>query len=114
MESKSVGTIHRIAEVSEQVIASLDQAVVGQKKNVRLLWASFLIGGHALLEGVPGLGKTMMVRALSQLIDGSFARIQFTPDLMPSDITGTKVFDLRSGQFTFKKGPIFLQYPLGR
>lgn len=107
MENEAV-TIERIATVSEQVMEALESTVVGQKKNIRLLWASFLIGGHTLLEGVPGLGKTMMVRALSQVVDASFARVQFTPDLMPADMTGTKVFDLRSGQFTFKKGPIFV------
>ncbi|WP_089969038.1 AAA family ATPase [Lihuaxuella thermophila] len=86
---------------------TMSQSVLGQQENIRILWASLLIGGHVLLEGVPGLGKTLMVRSLAQVIDGTSARIQFTPDLMPSDVTGTKVFDLQSGRFSFRKGPIF-------
>ncbi|WP_131925399.1 AAA family ATPase [Hazenella coriacea] len=85
----------------------MGQSVIGQEKNIRVLWASLLVGGHVLLEGVPGLGKTLLVRSLSQIIDTPSNRVQFTPDLMPSDVTGTKVFDLQSGRFSFRKGPIF-------
>ena len=69
------------------------------------------VGGHALLEGVPGLGKTLLVRTLSQVIDLGFNRVQFTPDLMPSDITGTEILDEDSGgrRLRFEKGPVFAQ-----
>ncbi len=96
-----------IQSVTEKVMHAMSQSVLGQRENIRLMWASLLIGGHVLLEGVPGLGKTLMVRSLAQVIDGTSSRIQFTPDLMPSDVTGTKVFDLQSGRFSFRKGPIF-------
>lgn len=98
-----------IAIRSEEVIRHLNEVVIGQKQTLQWMWAALLTGGHVLLEGVPGLGKTLLVRSLGQVIDASFARIQFTPDLMPADVTGTKVFDLQSGRFTFKQGPIFTQ-----
>lgn len=106
MESYTTN-LSRIQAVTEQVIEQMSQSVIGQEKNIRVLWGSLLIGGHVLLEGVPGLGKTLLVRSLSQILDTTSNRIQFTPDLMPSDVTGTKVFDLQSGRFSFRKGPIF-------
>ncbi|MBA4543876.1 MoxR family ATPase [Thermoactinomyces sp. CICC 10521] len=86
---------------------AINQVVLGQEENIRFLWASFLVGGHVLLEGVPGLGKTLLVRTLARIVDCSCSRLQFTSDLMPSDVTGTKVYDMQSGKFTFRKGPIF-------
>ena len=80
---------------------------MGQTQTIRYLWESLLVGGHVLLEGVPGLGKTLLVRSLAQVIDGNCSRVQFTPDLMPSDVTGNKVFDLQTGRFSYRKGPIF-------
>lgn len=97
----------RIAETSERVLSQLESAVVGSSFNLRLLWATLLTGGHVLLEGVPGLGKTLMVRSLARVVDADFSRIQFTPDLMPADVTGTKVYDPQTGRFSFKKGPVF-------
>ncbi|EGK13787.1 methanol dehydrogenase regulatory protein [Desmospora sp. 8437] len=107
MENQGRIDTRRIGDISEKVIHHLEKVVVGQREPLRLLWSSLLTGGHVLVEGVPGLGKTLMVRALGQVVDASFARIQFTPDLMPADVTGTKVFDLQSGRFTFKQGPLF-------
>lgn len=95
-----------VAAIEEQV----GQVIVGQKQLVRETVVTLLAGGNALLEGVPGLGKTMLVRTLSEAIDCSFSRIQFTPDLMPSDITGTNLIveDERGRrQFQFEQGPIF-------
>ncbi|MFC4545182.1 MoxR family ATPase [Paenactinomyces guangxiensis] len=106
MESPTAN-LSRIQSVTNHVIQTMDQSIIGQQENLRLLWASLLTGGHVLLEGVPGLGKTLMVRSLAQVIDCQCSRVQFTPDLMPSDVTGTKVFDLQSGRFSFRKGPIF-------
>src|SRR5438045_2498849 len=71
------------------------------------LLISLLTGGHVLLEGVPGLAKTLTVRTLAQTIATSFSRIQFTPDLLPADVVGTQIFDQQSGEFRVKKGPIF-------
>lgn len=97
----------RIAETTEKVLNRLESAVLGSSFNLRILWANLLTGGHVLLEGVPGLGKTLMVRSLARVVDVRFSRIQFTPDLMPVDVTGTKVYDPQTGRFTFKKGPVF-------
>jgi MoxR-like ATPase len=96
-----------IQEVTENVLDMLEKAVIGQRENLRLLWGSLLAGGHVLIEGVPGLGKTLIVRSLAQVINCYQARVQFTPDLMPSDITGTTVYDLQTGHFSFRQGPIF-------
>ena len=106
MEIQTTG-VNRIAETTERVLGQLKFAVLGSSLNLRLLWANLLTGGHVLLEGVPGLGKTLMVRSLAKTVDAAFARIQFTPDLMPADVTGTKVYDPQSGRFSFKRGPVF-------
>jgi MoxR-like ATPase len=88
---------------------ALSQVVVGQKATVQQLLVALLCGGHVILEGVPGTGKTLIVRVLAQLIQGEFRRIQLTPDILPSDILGTNIFDLNTRSFTLKKGPVFTQ-----
>jgi MoxR-like ATPase len=90
-----------------KVTDAVHERVVGQHQAVEGLLVALLTGGHILLEGLPGLAKTLMVRTLAQAIHTDFRRIQFTPDLLPSDIVGTPVFDQRSGQFRVQKGPIF-------
>jgi MoxR-like ATPase len=90
-----------------KVTDAVHERVVGQRDAVEGLLVALLTGGHILLEGLPGLAKTLMVRTLAQAIHTDFRRIQFTPDLLPSDIVGTPVFDQRSGQFRVQKGPIF-------
>lgn len=93
----------------------IGQFIVGQKESVDFTLYSVLADGHALLEGLPGLGKTMLIRTISEVLDLSFSRIQFTPDLMPSDITGTSMIERTDDgkqQFAFKKGPIFSQMVL--
>ncbi|MBN9654494.1 MoxR family ATPase [Halobacillus sp. GSS1] len=90
-----------------ELIQSYEQRVYGQSENVRLMIASILVGGHVLLEGVPGTGKTKMVRTLANLLGGDFKRIQFTPDLLPSDITGSMIYNMKTGEFETMKGPVF-------
>jgi len=89
------------------VLAQVGRRVVGQEYMVERLLISLLTGGHVLLEGVPGLAKTLTVRTLAETISTSFARIQFTPDLLPADVVGTQVYDQSNGQFSVKQGPIF-------
>lgn len=87
----------------------LNQVIVGQSKLVQQMLVALLSGGHIILEGVPGTGKTLLVKVLAQLIQSEFRRIQLTPDVLPSDITGTNIFDLNSRSFTLKKGPVFTE-----
>ena len=87
----------------------INQVIVGQSSLIQQLLVALLAGGHVILEGVPGTGKTLLVKVLAQLIQGEFRRIQLTPDVLPSDITGTNIFDLNSRNFTLKKGPIFTE-----
>ena len=89
------------------VLRQVGRRVVGQEYMVERLLISLLTGGHVLLEGVPGLAKTLTVRTLAETIDTTFHRIQFTPDLLPADVLGTQVFDQSTGQFSVKRGPIF-------
>ena len=89
------------------VLREVGKRVVGQEYMVERLLISMLTGGHVLLEGVPGLAKTLTVRTLAETIDTTFQRIQFTPDLLPADVLGTQVYDQSTGKFNIKKGPIF-------
>ena len=91
----------------QAVLEQVARRVVGQEAMVERLLISLLTGGHVLLEGVPGLAKTLAVRTLAETVDATFKRIQFTPDLLPADILGTQVFDQATGQFSVKQGPIF-------
>ena len=91
----------------DEIKAEVGQVVVGQQITVELLLTTILANGHALLEGVPGVAKTLLARLTAKLIDADFSRIQFTPDLMPSDVLGTTVFNLKSNEFDFHRGPVF-------
>ena len=99
-----------LAQFSAQVRQIKDEiarVVVGHDLVVDLLLAAILADGHVLLEGVPGVAKTLLARLTARLIDSRFSRIQFTPDLMPSDVLGTTVFNMKSSEFDFHEGPIF-------
>lgn len=85
----------------------LETVIVGQHKMIDQLLVAILSNGHVLLEGVPGVAKTITAKLLSKTLNIGFSRIQFTPDLMPSDILGTSIFNLKNSEFEFKKGPIF-------
>jgi MoxR-like ATPase len=91
----------------QQLVEELENTIVGQREVVEALALAVVAGGHILLEGPPGLAKTLACRALAAALGGVFKRVQFTPDLLPSDIVGTRVFDQRSGEFTTVLGPIF-------
>ena len=99
--------ISAFAEKIQQLRNQIATVVVGQERTVDLILAAILAEGHVLLEGVPGVAKTLMARTVSRLIDAQFGRIQFTPDLMPSNVLGTMVFNMKSGEFQFHKGPVF-------
>ncbi len=97
----------RASQLAQALCAELRKAVIGQSAVIDDVLTALLGGGHVLVEGVPGLGKTLLVRALARCFGGEFARIQFTPDLMPSDVTGHAVYDMQSEQFKLRKGPVF-------
>ncbi len=99
----------RVRDLSTRLREELQRAVVGQRDTIDLVVAALLADGHVLLEGVPGVAKTMVTRLLAQVISLPYSRIQFTPDLMPSDLLGTNVYDMREGSFRFHPGPIFSQ-----
>ncbi len=103
--------VHRVADSRARVLTELRKVVVGQDESVDLVLAALFAGGHCLLTGVPGLAKTLLVRTLAQILDLGFRRIQFTPDLMPADITGTEVLDESDGirALRFVRGPVFTQ-----
>ena len=94
------------------LVAGMDQVIVGQKHLVDSLLISLLSDGHILLEGVPGLAKTLAIKTLAQLIDADFSRIQFTPDLLPADVIGTQIYSQKDESFHVKKGPVFANFVL--
>ncbi|WP_242203604.1 AAA family ATPase [Aestuariivivens insulae] len=96
-----------LQEHVEQIKAEIGKIIVGQNNMVELLIISILSNGHTLIEGVPGVAKTITAKLLAKTLDVGFSRIQFTPDLMPSDILGTSIFNIKTNDFEYKKGPIF-------
>lgn len=97
----------RFTERIDELRTHIGQVIVGQTEVVDLLLTAILANGHVLIEGVPGVAKTLMARLLARLIDARFSRVQFTPDLMPSDVLGTNVFNMQTSQFDFHAGPVF-------
>src|SRR5215211_2701318 len=95
------------------VLDEVECAVVGKREALELVLLGFLANGHVLIEDFPGLAKTLIARSFAQVFDIRFARIQFTPDLMPSDVTGSSVYNQRTGDFEFRPGPIFTNLLLG-
>lgn len=99
--------IAQASAIANRMRAEIGKALIGQEQVVEQILIALFAAGHVLIEGVPGLGKTLLVRALAKTFEGNFARIQFTPDLMPSDVTGHAMYDLKSEQFRIRKGPVF-------
>ena len=99
--------LSQLHELSDRVLDEVEKAVVGKREPLELVFLGFLADGHVLLEDYPGLAKTLAARSFAQVLDMEFARIQFTPDLMPSDVTGSSIWNQRDGDFEFRPGPIF-------
>ena len=99
--------IKRFTEYREKVVSSVSRAIVGKERQIELVLNAFVCSGHVLLEDVPGTGKTMVLRAFAKSMGGAFRRVQFTPDLLPSDLTGINFFSQKTGEFEFRKGPLF-------
>lgn len=100
-------TVEQIKEIYTRLEENIGKVVLGKKENIGLMITAFFCGGHILLEDVPGSGKTLMAKSLAKSIDGTFHRIQFTPDLLPADITGINYFNNKTSEFEFIKGPVF-------
>ena len=96
-----------IREIAQDVLSEVSRVIVGNGEILQQLFIALLVNGHVLLEGVPGLGKTVMAKTFARTLGISFSRVQFTPDLLPADITGTKIFSQEEGTFVLQKGPIF-------
>jgi MoxR-like ATPase len=109
--SQDVKAINALVEQEsafvENILGEVAKVIVGQRHMIERLMIGLLCNGHCLIEGVPGLAKTLTVKTLGQTLEASFARIQFTPDLLPADITGTTIYNMQTAQFTQKRGPIF-------
>ena len=102
----------QLVKAVEMIRGELGKVVIGQTEVINRVLVAVITGQHALIEGVPGIGKTLLVRALAKTLGGRFARIQFTPDLMPADITGTNVYNMKENEFTLNPGPIFCNFLL--
>ena len=116
MSESETGLDEAVAQAAahlQALEAAVGRALVGQRQVLRESVVALAAAGHCLLEGVPGVGKTLLVRGLAQAVGGRFARIQFTPDLMPSDVTGHALFDMKTEEFRIRRGPIFCNLLLG-
>jgi MoxR-like ATPase len=105
--------LDRVHELSDRVLDEVERAVVGKRDSLRLVLMGFLADGHVLLEDFPGLAKTLAARSFAQVLSMRFTRIQFTPDLMPSDVTGSSIWNQKDADFEFRPGPIFTNLLLG-
>jgi MoxR-like ATPase len=108
-----MSSVEDVAGRCDRILAEVERAVVGKRQALELVLLGFLADGHVLLEDFPGLAKTLIARSFAQVCDMDFARIQFTPDLMPSDVTGSSVYNQRTADFEFRPGPIFTNLLLG-
>lgn len=104
--------IEKESQVIFRLSSEINKKVIGQEKMVENLLIGLLANGHVLLEGVPGLAKTLAIKTLAAAVDGSFSRIQFTPDLLPADVVGTLIYNIKENDFKIKKGPIFANFVL--
>ncbi|MFW5469795.1 AAA family ATPase [Knoellia sp. CPCC 206435] len=104
-----IPSLHEVSDLAAAVLTAVERAVVGKRANLELVLAGVLAGGHVLMEDFPGLGKTLAARSFAQALGLDFARAQFTPDLLPSDLTGAFIYDQRNHEFVFRRGPLFTE-----
>lgn len=105
----SAAEVAAVSDLAKRIIGNVEQAIVGKRKQLVLSLVTWLSGGHLLLEDVPGVAKTMLARALAKSVGCQFKRVQCTPDLLPSDVTGTSIFNQKTAEFEFRPGPVFTQ-----
>src|ERR671917_2629565 len=98
-----------VAAVASKIVANVEKVIIGKRPQITVALAAYLCEGHILLEDVPGVAKTMLARALARSVGCSFKRLQCTPDLLPTDVTGVSVFNQKTAEFEFRPGPIFAQ-----
>src|ERR671922_1251537 len=108
-----MSSVEDVAGRCDRILTEIERAVVGKRDALELVLLAFLADGHVLLEDFPGLAKTLIARSFAQVCDMRFTRIQFTPDLMPSDVTGSSIYNQRTADFEFRPGPIFTNLLLG-
>ena len=99
--------LESVRRIGGQIAAAIGQVVLGKPEVIRLAMVALLAEGHLLIEDVPGTGKTVLAKAMARSVEATVSRVQFTPDLMPSDVTGVSVYDRQSSQFEFRPGPVF-------
>jgi len=99
--------VQEVTNAARRLIDNIETVIIGKREVVELTVAGFLSGGHVLIEDIPGVGKTMLARALAKTVGGTFKRVQFTPDLLPADVTGTSVYNQAESTFEFREGPVF-------
>lgn len=112
LEDRPTLSVADISDAAQRVIANVEQVIVGKHEAVQLTLIAVICRGHVLIEDVPGVGKTVLTKAIARSIGCTFKRIQFTPDLLPSDVTGVSMFNQRTGEFEFRAGPIMSQFVL--
>ena len=105
--SSTFSTAPATAELMEQILYEVKRVVVGQDRFLERVMVAMLAGGHLLVEGVPGLAKTLTIKTLADTVRGQFKRIQFTPDLVPADLVGTRIYNQKTGEFSTSLGPVF-------
>ncbi|HQX76083.1 MAG TPA: AAA family ATPase, partial [Thermoflexales bacterium] len=104
--------MQQVQEFANRLVANVEKVIRGKRDTVELTAICLLCQGHLLIEDVPGVGKTTLAKAISKSIGGEFKRIQFTPDMLPADVTGTSIYNQKNGEFEFRPGPIFAQVVL--